>query len=1187
MKKFTLNRILNFWAVFLLLIFCSQQTFGATIEQMKAGKVTLEIVNLKISDALDALSKNSSVRIFYKSDLKDLQKRISMDLKEEQLQDALSKVLAGTSLGYEFSDDGVVITTKGKAVTSVTQQKKITVKGRVIGDDKKPIAGATILVQGTSNGAISDEMGAFTLSLNVGDMIQVSYVGMKNLDRKITDSMSDLILIMEKSAVEIDEVIVTGYQEISKTRMTGSVETITSKDISNKGYTSVSDILKGQMAGVSTMSVSGRPGASAEIRIRGINSLTGSSDPLWIVDGMPLQGDVPSISMGGTEFQQSVLTDGVGNIPPDDIESITVLKDAAATAIYGSRAANGVIVIKTKRGTAGKSSIRAQVSYALTEAPQNRLMMMNSRQKLDYERSIYEDFPGISTNGRGFNLLKNADYGLTTREYAEKEIARLAQINTNWFDEIFRMGESQNHAVTLSGGDEKTLYYANLSYISEKGIIPNNKYQSFGGSLKLTHDFNKRLRIHFDIRSSIRNDRVTGSSVDVLKYATFANPYERPYDENGNYEYDRSYNSELSSIKDGYKYDFNVLQDLNENTSRSKYLSNQLTLKLEINILNGLMFSTMGTYSVSKSSSKRELMPGTFTSKTSSWLNGIYSESEVPGEFNLGKMSETSSGTDSWTIRNQLEYARGFDGENHYLNLFLGQEVSSSETDGFSSTIPEWDPIYGLASYPNLEGMVIPSNSLLSNLGSHNESQDRSVSFFMTASYSFKDRYVVSGSARLDGADIIGTANRFQPLWNASFKWNIHKEKFMQNVQFINQLAFRGSYGYTGSIDRGVLPFSTLERFTGPFYDNPIYDGEPVMNKYYSAQPSVKWQKKEDMNIGFDLSMLKNRFNVVANYYNNDMRNIIGVDYVAMSTGYSKLKANLASINNKGWELSVKTVNITTKDFTWITSLSFSYNKNTITKTEEKELATITTEARLNPNKYIQGYSSSAVYGYQFAGVDPYTGGTLAYVDGYDKNGVRLGSPYHDGRYVYNMDVIGTPNNQGMPQDYRAAARNYLGDTYPPYSGGFSTQFNYKRLSLSANFAYFTGHIIDSYRTRFVGNTVYQASNNVLAEEANRWRKPGDVTMIPKYSTNLTARNTFFFDDNYESGNYLKCTNISFGYNIPQKICDVLLLSNARFNFNVANVFTITKYRGIDPETRGSFGYPSARRYNFSLSLGF
>lgn len=1187
MKKFTLNRTFNFWAIFLLLLVCSQQTFGATIEQMKTGKVTLEIVNLKISDALDALSKNSSVRIFYKSDLKDLQKRISMDLKEEQLQNALSKVLAGTSLSYEFSDDGVVITTKEKSVTNVAQQKKITVKGRVIGDDKKPIAGATILVQGTTNGAISDEKGAFTLSLNAGDMIQVSYVGMKNLDRKITENMSDLILTMEKSAVEIDEVIVTGYQEISKTRMTGSVEMITSKDISNRGYNSISDILKGQMAGVSTMSVSGRPGASAEIRIRGINSLTGSSDPLWIVDGMPLQGDVPSISMGGTEFQESVLTNGVGNIPPDDIESITVLKDAAATAIYGSRAANGVIVIKTKRGAVGKSSIRVQASYALTEAPKNRLVMMNSRQKLDYERSIYEDFPGISINGRGFNLLKNADYGLSTRDYAEKEMARLAQINTNWFDEIFRMGESQNHAVTLSGGDERTLYYANLSYISEKGIIPNNKYQSFSGSLKLTHDFNKRLRILFDIRSSIRNDRSTGSSVDVLNYATFANPYERPYDASGNYEFDRSFNSDLSSIKDGYKYDFNVLQDINENTSRSKYLSNQLTLKLEINILKGLMFSTMGTYSVTNSTSKRELMPGTYSSKRAAWLNNIFKEEEVPNQFNLGQMSESHSGSDSWTIRNQLEYARGFDGENHYLNIFLGQEVSASEMNGFSSMIPEWDPIYGLASYPNLEGSTIPSGNLFSNLGSHKEGQDRSVSFFLTASYSFQDRYVVSGSARVDGADVIGTANRFQPLWNASFKWNIHKEKFMQNVHFINQLAFRGSYGYTATIDRGVLPFSTLVRYTGNFYGNAIYDGEQVMNQYTSAQPSVKWQKKEDLNIGFDLSMIKNRINLTANYYNTDMRDVVGTNYVAMSTGYNKLKANLASINNKGWEFSVKTMNIATKNFTWITSLNFSYNKNTITDTEIKDLATVTAEARLNPDRYIQGYSSKAVYGYRYAGVDPYTGGTLAYVDGFDKNGVRLGSPYHDGRYVYNMDVIGTPNNQGMPQDYRTAAREYLGETYPPYSGGFSTQFNYKRLSLSANFAFFTGHIIDSYRTRFNGNTVYQASGNVLAEEANRWRKAGDITTIPRYSTSLTARNTFFFDDNYESGNYLKCTNISFGYNIPQKICDILLLSNARFNFNVANVFTITKYRGIDPETRGSFGYPSARRYNFSLSLGF
>lgn len=1177
MKKITLNRKLNFWAIFLMLIVCSQQSFGATIEQMKTSKVTLEIVNLKISDALDALSKNSSVRIFYKSDLKDLQKRISMNFKEESLQNAVSKVLAGTSLGYEFSNDGVVITLKDKAVVNTTQQKKISIKGRIIGDDKKPITGATIIVQGTTNGAISDEKGAFSLSLNAGDMILVSFVGMKDLNRKFTENVSDLILTMEKSAVEIDEVIVTGYQQISKTRMTGSVETVTSKDIANRGYTNVSDILKGQVAGLSSMNISGRPGAAAEIRIRGINSLTGSSEPMWIVDGMPLQGDVPSISMGGTEFQETVLTSGIGNISPDDIESITVLKDAAASAIYGARAANGVIVIKTKRGTAGKSYINVQSSYFISETPKNRMKMMNTQEKIAFEKTIYEDFPEISNKGRVFNLLKNADNGVITQAAANKEIERLSGINTDWYKEIFRVAQSQNHNVSLSGGTETTQYYGSLSYLGEQGISPNNKYESLGANLKLTHDFNRNVRIYFDVISNIINDRGSAASVNPLEYATFANPYERLYDENGNYEYDRSYNNTLSSVQDGYKYDFNVMKEMNDNTSKTNSISNQINLKLEIKIINGLMLSSLGTISSRNNHTTNEIIPGSYTSKAGAWLNGVYKDDEIPNSFNNGKISESTSRSWSWTIRNQMEYARAFSDETHYVNILVGQEVSSTKNYGFSSMVPQWDPIYGLASYPNISGITMPTSSLINNFGSHSESQDRSVSFFANASYTFKDRYVGAVSARLDGADIIGTKNRFNPLWHVSAKWNIHNEPFMKNVRPINQLAFRISYGYTGSIDRNVLPFSIMVAGY-----SAEYDGQKIMNEYQPGSPSIKWQRKEDFNVGFDASLVNNRFNITANYYDNHTRDLIGENKIATSSGRHEIKANVASLRNYGWEFSLRTLNIKTKDFSWTTSFNIASNKNVVTDTYYDDISDLPVNAIPRPstfeNLFIKGDAVRSLYGYKYAGVDAATGETLAYVDGYRSTGERLGVPYKDGRYVYNME-------QYTDEETRLAARGYLGLSYPPVSGGFSTQFNYKRFSLSANFTFMTGHLIPSFQS-YSQNTAYGSERNVLKTEANRWRKVGDVTNIPKYSINQTAYVYQLFDYKYEKGNFLKCNNISMGYNLSEETCNKIRLSRVRININAANLFTATKYRGIDPETMQAFSYPSARRYNISISIG-
>lgn len=1163
---------------FMIILFVgiSSATFASSAFKVQTRNFNIKNVSLK--EAIEYITKNSKLNLTYSLSDIDSYRNISIDVKNVTSEDALKIVLNENGLSYTIKGNNLVIS---KPAPVQQSNEKLTIKGKVLGTNKKPIAGVTILVVGSTTGAITDEAGNYSLTLNKGQEIEVSYVGMETLKRKIEASNANLMITLTESAIAVDDVIVTGYQEIKKERMTGSTETITSKDIANRGYTSVGDALKGQMAGVSTMNISGRPGASAEIRIRGINSITGSSDPIWIVDGMPLQGDVPSISMGGTEFQETVLTNGIGNIPPDDIESITVLKDAAATAIYGARAANGVIVIKTKRGAVGRSSININSSYAISEAPRAKFQLMNTEQKIAYERGVYEDFPSIYLPGRVHTLLRRAANDEITSAQAESEIARLSTIDTDWYKEIFRVAQTQNHSVTLSGGSETTQYYGNVSYLGQEGVMPNNFYETLGANLKLTHDFNKRLRINLDLRSSIRNDRSSAANVNPLNYATFANPYERLYDDNGNYEYDRSFDSQKSSVRDGYKNDFNFMREMNENTTKSKYISNQVAIKLEYNILTGLMFSSLGTYSNSNTTSMSEVRPGTYTSATGSWIKGLYNQ-EVPSDLNNGKMSESNSRSSSWTIRNQLEFARSFGDETHHVSAFMGQEVSSSAMYGFRSMIPEWDPVYGMATYPDINGAIVNSNISLSSFGSHSEGQDRSVSFFVTGSYSYKDRYIASASARLDGADIIGTANRFNPLWNVSFKWNLHNEKFMQGVTFINQLAIRGSYGYTGSIDRNVLPFSTMELSSSRY----TYDGMRILDRYFPANPSVKWQRKEDKNIGFDASVLNNRINFSANYYNNDTRDIIGTNSVAMSSGLRKISANVASIRNSGYELSLKTVNVRTKDFAWSTSVNFSFNKNIVTDTYYKKLedypaSALMTESFID-NTYIQGRGVNSFYGYQWAGIDPSDGTTLVYIDGFREDGTRLGSPYKDGRYVFNLD------NDKKNAENVLPSRVYLGESNPPYTGGFSTQLNYKRLSFSANFSFYFGHIIKSYQTLFNSQfTANMAGPNAVVDEANRWRKPGDNTNIARYSaTEYSARAYYVFDSNFEKGDYLKCNNISIGYNFGNELCSKLRLSRARVNFNMQNPFTLTNYRGADPENRGAFGYPVSKIYNISISIG-
>ena len=508
--------------------------------------------------------------------------KVSVEISDGMVEQLLQQVFDSSKLTYRFENGVIMI----KALDEMRpQEQKVQISGSVVDTKGQPLPGVTILLKGTTVGCVTDSEGNFRLELPMREniVLSFSFVGMKTIEVAYS-GQKEMKVVLEEEITEMEQVnvISTGYYDIDKSKMTGAVEVVTAREIAGKGYTTIDEVLRGTLAGVSVMNVSGRPGAQAQIRIRGVNSLTGNMEPMWIVDGMPMQGNLPtSVGVGATDLENTVLTSGIGNISPDDVESITILKDAAAAAIYGSRAANGVIVIKTKRGRVGKSYINVQSSFAISEAPKNRLEMMNSEEKIAFERSLYEDFPNATLRGRASLLYKGIDEGTISRADAMAELENMRQINTDWFDEIFRVALNHKHVVTLSGGSETTQFYSSINYSNEQGVIPNNDYKHFGATLKLTHDFNRNLRILFDVSSSLRTEKSSASAVNPLYYATFANPYERPYDENGNYAYDYSYEPELSKVKDGYMYDFNMLKDLRENTAKTKYGSNQVNLQLE------------------------------------------------------------------------------------------------------------------------------------------------------------------------------------------------------------------------------------------------------------------------------------------------------------------------------------------------------------------------------------------------------------------------------------------------------------------------------------------------------------------------------------------------------------------------------------------------------------------------------
>ena len=1030
----------------------------------------------------------------------------------------------------------------------------ITIEGQVIDADVNlPLAGATIVIKGSNLGTATDVDGNFKLRIpKDSESFTVSFIGKESATIKIREKGGRYKIMLKDDTAKMEDVVVTGYRTISKTRMTGAAESITSEKIENKGFSSVGDILRGELPGVSARLKSGKLGEQPEIRIRGLNSLYGDMEPIWVVDGVVFKGNL-------------------NDLIPEDIESITVLKDAAATALYGSQAANGVIVVERKRGKTGRN-INISSYFSFEEAPESKLKLMNSEQKIAFERSVYEDYPTLAMGGRVIELLRKADMGFITHQEAETEIERLSKINTDWYDILFRSPFSQNHNVSLSGGSDKNRYYASIGMRNSHGLMPVNDYNNYNAMLRTQYQLSKKLSFTFDLSANVRKDKDSSAGAGLLSYATFANPYERPYDENGNVEYDRSYSHGLSTIKDGYITDFNVLEELYGNTTTTNSLSARASFGLKWEIMKGLQYSTTFALNANYSNTEGILKPGSDTSRGRSWISSIYPE--LPEELNLGQLTERDSRSESYTWQNQLNYNVSFN-QKHHFSAFFGHEISQYRSNSNYTLFPEYDPELGIYSFPEIgSDHVTLLKGMFQNLMSVSESINRSVSFFTALNYSFDDRYVFSTSARMDGADVIGSKNRFSPLWNASFRYNLHKEPFMKNVDWLSQLALRFSYGYTGSIDKNALPYNVLSYLVSKKFMDVV-----IPSYVEPKSPSIKWQKKQDRSFGLEMAFFKNRFQVIVNYYNNVIRDLLDSKTLPASSGLTTVRYNSSSVMNEGWEFNMRSVIFSSRKFSWSTSLNLSTNRSKVIESYYKSIDDIPLgKSKTEP---VQGTSTNSWLGYRYAGIDPLTGHTLAFVDNTNRE-TPIGFLREDGKWVLDMDA--------STEADKIKIKEVIGKSYPPVTGGFGSTWSWKQFTLDCHFSFMLGHKITSaYFAIGSMGSISSASKNAHPDEMNRWRKPGDITNIPGYNTSglSSSLQTDFYDRRLESGDYLKCTEISLGYRFPSKWLEQIKLKSARINLNMRDVFTISKYKGLDPESFGGFGYPIARKYMVALNVGF
>lgn len=1164
-KKMMIMRLLS-----LFMLIGTLHMSGTAFSQKNTA--TIHAKNKALINVLDELRDVTGYSFVYSSDVVDENSIINIDAEDQNLSDILNLILAGQELDFKIVDDVVVISAAKKIVA---KQELVLITGKVMeAGTNDPLPGANVLVKDGMRGTVTDIDGNFAFEIPSDKThLIVRFIGFNTQEVEIK-GRDVLHVFLDENVSEIGQVVVTGMQKREKSQMIGSVNSIGSEQMEMIGATTVDEAMKGQMAGVYVRSTTGNPGEVGEIVIRGTNTMTGNRQPLYVLDGMPL----PTGEISGNVNE--MLTHGLGNIPPEDIESITILRDATAASVYGSRAANGVVVITTKQGKSGKDYISYSGKFGVTTAPSNQWNFMNSNQKIDFERQLYNEFLP-SEGGRVVQILNSVNEGYLTQAEGEAQIAQLRGINTNWMDEMYRTAFTQSHNVTMSGGTDRLQYHISANYNNSEGSLIENNFQTGGLNMKLNRFVNENLLVKVNLYTTLKERREGISAESEFKYAVFANPYERAYNPDGSYATDRTYlNTNLSTSQNpqvGYN-DFNIIRELKENTRTSTAGQVRGQVGVEYTFLDDFRFQSTASFDYNTVHGMDEIAPGTYTSYAGSWIRNASTVGGILPEHNLGRLEESMGRSFNYTVRNSLEYNKRLD--NHYFQGFGAIEFGGDTNYQFNSMMPIYLSAYRLGGYFPWGDINIDQvdRLFLERLGGTSFRRGRSASFIGSGVYSYDNRYVANFNIRYDGVDIIGNQNQFQPLWSAGVKWNAHEEGFMKDTGLFDRMVFSFGYGYRGSINRSTLPFHTYGLST------IMYDGIATGNLFNYGNPALKWEQKRDINLGIELSVMKGRVNFEANYFDEKVTDLLDQVRLPISSGRPSAFVNVGELSNQGFEISGRFEVIKQKDFTWEVGANFTTVRNTLDQVYERDFPNTANTSTQN----IQGHAVNSWFGYKFSHIDEQTGNPMVWAQRKHESVVNGQTTI---RYEDELIDINNMDQKYLTDNY---AVYHLGQNAPKFYGGFNTRVFYKGFDLTANFVYAGGNKLMSFMDVYSspnggrnGNYVMSGQTNLTTDHLYRWTQAGDITNIPGYSVENTNYQRYLSDAHLESGAYLRCSNISIGWRAPAKVTESTPFSNMTLRMVGSNLFTITPFTGSDPETNRAFGYPITPSYTLSVTLGF
>ncbi|KIX21970.1 hypothetical protein SY27_04630 [Flavobacterium sp. 316] len=995
---------------------------------------------------------------------------------------------------------------------SFAQEK--TVSG-VVSDALGPLAGANVVVKGTNKGTTTNFDGGYTIRASQGDVLVVSYAGMDSVSIVIGSGSTYNAKLQE--GLELKEVVVVAYGVQKKEAVTGAISTLTSDVIDNQQVTSPLKALQGTVSGVTMVNQGGQPGTNPEIRIRGFSSLTAEAGPLYVVDGTPYNGNINSISQ-------------------DQIESITVLKDASSASLYGSRGANGVILITTKRGkrnTAPKINLRSQIGFSDLAVGLHDRIGTEDLMKLTWEAiknsnlDAGQDVVTASSNASSqlIDRLGYNPYGVSNPIGVDGQLINGAKLlwETDWQDEILRKSAIRtNHSFDISGGDDKTTYFLSLDYLNEDGPVVTSDFERITSRLNVDSQLKDWLKIGMSSGVSFSNsgnpDQTSGSTTQsigwIYSLSSIYPLYQR--DQNGSLVYDQN---------GGVQYDFgngsipgqsvNSVRPVNggENAVANLYLGDEQRKRTSL-LTSGYaevrLFDFL-TY-------KGRLGYENFMFDSYSFNDDLYGAASSVG----GRVNQTRNITTTLNATNGLYFNKKIN--NHNISLDAITEAYSLKIDQFQAQGTGFLP-----GVQNLNGSTVPegvSGTII---------EERINSYLGRLGYNYNEKYFAEFSARTDGSTRFDKDVRWGSFYSVGGSWIISREAFLNESKFVNYLKLRASYGELGNSNLGTnyFPYQSLYS-TG--WNN---EGNPGLLLSGLADINIKWEKTASTSIGLDYGILNNRITGSIDYYNKKSIDLILNKPLATSLGVQDITTNIGSVKNSGFEFVINTKNISTDNFVWNTSLNLSKNTN--------EILSLVDENGIDrgSKRWEVGRSIFDFYIAEWAGVDPADGKAMWYEDVLDVNG----------------NVVG----QQTTKVYADATRKFFGTSLPDFEGGFSSYLKYRQFDLNLIFNFSVGAQILDTDYSGITNSFSRPGANAHPDVFDRWQNPGDVTDYPRLTidnNDSNARSTRYLFDN----DYLRLKSLTLGYSLPSELLSRTGIDNVRLFIQADNVLTFQSHKGIDPE---------------------